>query len=341
MSRSSPSETQIAFASIGDLFTPVVDETLPLLPGVQRRALEAALLIRESDGPPPEARVLGPRPRVGRARAHPDGPVLLAVDDAQWVDSSSAEVLRFLLRRLGDQPVGVLATVRGRPVEAPFELERAFTGLPSAHRPAAVRRGDPRTSSGASSSLPSRDPPSCACTPRPAATRSSPSSSAAASPTAPSARRADEVSLPDSLRAVVEQRLAALPSEIRHTLVAIAALSAPRVTLLEQLGGTTLDDLDVAASRDVITFDGDRVRFTHPLLAPACYALLPQHQRRRVHRRLADLDVDPEEKARHLALATPRHRRGHCRCARRRRPPRARPGCCHRLRRSSPSARSR
>ena len=58
-SRSSPSETQIAFATIGDLFAPVVDETLPLLVPVQRRALESALLMRDPGRSPLEARVLG------------------------------------------------------------------------------------------------------------------------------------------------------------------------------------------------------------------------------------------------------------------------------------------
>src|SRR5262252_5271640 len=58
-SRSAHSETQLAFATVGDLFAPVVEETLPQLMPVQRRALETALLMREPDGPPPEVRLLG------------------------------------------------------------------------------------------------------------------------------------------------------------------------------------------------------------------------------------------------------------------------------------------
>ena len=52
-----------------------------------------------------------------------------------------------------------------------------------------------------------------------------------------------------------------------------------------------------------LELDGDRIRFTHPLLAPVCYEDMPPHRRRQLHRRLADLDVDPEERARHLAIA--------------------------------------
>ena len=128
-SRSSPSETQIAFATIGDLFAPVVGETLPLLVPLQRRALESALLLREPEPSPPDARVLGlALVSVVRALAGTDR-VLAAIDDVQCVDASSANVLRFMLRRLEDEPVGVLVTVRGRAVQAPLGLDRAFAGF--------------------------------------------------------------------------------------------------------------------------------------------------------------------------------------------------------------------
>ena len=90
---------------------------------------------------------------------------------------------------------------------------------------------------------------------------------------------------------------------MRETLVAVAALGSPSVSVLEPLGGTVVDDLELAQRQHVLEFDGDRIRFAHPLLAPACYEAMPLHRRRRVHERLADLDVDPEERARHLAIA--------------------------------------
>ena len=117
--------------------------------------------------------------------------------------------------------------------------------------------------------------------------------------------RADslDVALPESLRAVVAQRLSALPGRVRETLVAVAALGSPSVTVLKPLGGTVVDDIELAQRRHVLELDGDRIRFAHPLLAPACYEAMPLHRRRRVHERLADLDIDPEERARHLAIA--------------------------------------
>ena len=109
--------------------------------------------------------------------------------------------------------------------------------------------------------------------------------------------------MPESLRAVVAERLGALPDHVRETLVAVAALAAPSMPVLESLAGTTVDDIELAQQRGVVEFDGDRVRFTHPLLAPACYEAMPMHRRRLLHRRLAELDVDLEERARHLAIA--------------------------------------
>src|SRR5580765_4339581 len=124
--RAAHSETQIAFATMGDLFTTTLDETLPSLPSVQRRALEIALLLREPDGSPPEVRVLGlALVSIASALAQ-EGPLLIALDDVQWADASSADILRFMLRRLEGQRTGVLVTVRGQPVQAPLGLDRAF-----------------------------------------------------------------------------------------------------------------------------------------------------------------------------------------------------------------------
>jgi DNA-binding CsgD family transcriptional regulator len=300
--RSSPSETRLAFAAIGDLFAPVMDEDLPLLVPLQRRALESALLLREAGPSLPDTAVLG-RALVSVARSLARGaPLLLAVDDAQWVDESSAELLTFLLRRLEGEPVGLLATVRGRAARAPFELDRAFAGfrrmpvqalsLAAIHRLLWGRLG--------------------LTLPRPRLIRLHDTSGGNPFFALELGRGivngsirndADGAPLPESLQALVADRLRALPPQVRETLVGVAALSSPSVTLLEPLGASTVDDVEVARARGVIELEGDRIRFTHPLLAPACYAAMPLHRRRELHRRLADLKLDPEERARHLAIA--------------------------------------
>ena len=300
--RAGQAETRVAFATVGDLFAPTLDETLPRLPSVQRRALEIALLLREPDGPPPEVRVLGlALVSVVRALAR-ERPVLLALDDVQWVDASSAEILAFMLRRLEGEPVGVLATVRGRPVRAPLELNRAFGAferLPVG--PLSVGAIHRMLWGRLSLNLP-----------RPALVRVH--ETAGGNPfyalelgraLADGTIVADSgpMSLPESLQSVVAARLDTLPRRVRDTLVAVAALGAPTVTLLESLAPEAVDHVERAQGRGILELDGNRIRFTHPLFAPGCYSAMPLHRRRRLHARLARLDVDLEERARHLAVA--------------------------------------
>jgi hypothetical protein len=300
--RAGQAETRIAFATVGDLFAPTLDETLPRLPSVQRRALEIALLLREPDGPPPEVGVLG-LALVSAVRALArERPVLLALDDVQWVDASSSEILAFMLRRLEGEPVGVLATVRGQPVRAPLELDRsfpAFERLPVG--PLSVGAIHRMLWGRLSLNLP-----------RPVLVRVHETSGgnpfyalelgrALLDGTVPP--DTGPMSLPESLQSVVAARLDTLPRRVRETLVAVAALAAPTVTLLESLAPEAVDDVERAQRRGVLELDGDRIRFTHPLFAPACYSAMPLHRRRRLHARLARLDVDVEERARHLAVA--------------------------------------
>jgi AAA ATPase-like protein len=126
LSRPTQSEAQAAFAAVGDLLGSALAGVVQRLAPVQRRALEVALLMREADEMFPDTRVLGlGLLSVVRALAE-ERPVLVALDDVQWLDSSTAEVLTFMLRRLDTEPVAVLARVRGRPAEVPLELDRTF-----------------------------------------------------------------------------------------------------------------------------------------------------------------------------------------------------------------------
>lgn len=301
-SRPSPAEAQVAFAALGDLLSAALSGVLQRLPPLQRRALETALLLREPDEVLPDTRALGlALLSTVRALAE-ERPVLVAVDDAQWLDASSAEVLTFMLRRLDAEPVAVLATVRGRPIEVPFQLDRtfaAFRRLPieplsvgAIHRLLWGRFGMalPRPLIIRVHGVTGGNPFFAIELGRALVEGSIRAEGAA-------------VELPESLRAVVAQRLGALPARVRNTLAAVAALAAPSMALLEALGGTSVGDVELAQRRGVVEFDGERIRFAHPLLAPACYEAMPLHRRRRLHLRLAELDVDLEERARHLAIA--------------------------------------
>jgi len=301
-SRSAHSETRIAFATMGDLLGPVVGNALPCLAPIQRRALEIALLMRDPDGPPPEVRLLGLALLSVVGALAQERPVVLCLDDVQWIDASSAEVLRYMLRRLEGEPVGLFATVRGRPVEVPLELDNAFGGfvrltveplsVGAIHRLLWGRLG-------LNLSRPelvrvheiSGGNPFFALELGRAIVRGVVSADSAS------------LALPERLSALVTERLGVLPARVRETLVAVAALAAPSVSLLEPLGAEVVEDIELAEKHRVLELDGDRIRFTHPLLAPASYGAMPLHRRRRLHRCLAELDVDLEERARHLAIA--------------------------------------
>src|SRR4051812_9825705 len=94
-SRPAEAERGLAHAGLGDLFEDVLDDVLPALSAPRRRALEVALLV--DDGPPPEEagvepvdhRALAVAVRDALQRLGEREPLLVAVDDAQWLDSSS------------------------------------------------------------------------------------------------------------------------------------------------------------------------------------------------------------------------------------------------------------
>ena len=300
--RSSQSEVGTAFATLGDLFASVLDEMLPRLVPVQRRALEIAFLIREPEGPPPETRLLATALLSVVGAIAEDGPLVLALDDVQWVDASSADIIRFVLRRLEGEPVGVLGAVRGRPVAAPLELDRAFSELRrfpvTPLSVAAIHRllwG--RLSLNLSRPVLLRVHETVGGNPFFALELGR------AVVDGTIRLEGEHLPLPENLIEVVAKRLSSLPAHVRDTLTAVAALGAPSVTLLESLTPTAVDNIDLARQRGVLQLDGDRISFTHPLLAPVCYQEMPLHKRRGLHRRLADLDVGPEERARHFAIA--------------------------------------
>ena len=108
--------------------------------------------------------------------------------------------------------------------------------------------------------------------------------------------------LPDELLSLVSDRLAALPDETGSALTAVAAVSQPTTRLINAVVDDGMTALEAAVDANVVVVVGDRIAFTHPLLASAAYLMAPLSRRREVHRRLASLVGEPEERARHLAL---------------------------------------
>jgi DNA-binding CsgD family transcriptional regulator len=304
--RPTGSEVRLSYAALGDLLAEVLEEALPALPVPQGRALQVALLLAEPEEEPPDQRAIGLALLNVLRTLSGSGPLLVAIDDTQWLDQPSAAVLAFALRRLVAEPVGVLATVRltgGEPPPAALEVWLPAERLRLGPLNLAAVHELLRTRLGVSPSRPTLVRLHQAAGGNPFFAlelgRALLEQGREPAPDEP-------LPVPAGLRALVRARLARLPAPARESLLAVAALSRPTAALAAAAGGQgqrTLADLERAARAEVIAYEGERIRFTHPLLASTLYAEAPAGQRRRLHGRLAVLVTDGEECARHLALA--------------------------------------
>lgn len=112
--RPSAAESVLAYASLADMLGGVSTDVWLGLPDPQRLAIERVLLRTRSDGQATDQRAVAAA-FLSVVRSLLSGtPVLLAVDDLQWLDSSSAQVIGFAARRLSGH-AGVLATIRSDP----------------------------------------------------------------------------------------------------------------------------------------------------------------------------------------------------------------------------------
>ena len=233
-----------------------------------------------------------------------NAPLVVAVDDVQWLDAPSAAVLTFAIRRIRESPVAVLLAWRtdgGGPL--PLELDRATIGDHLA------RLAVPPLSLGAVQRL--LQERLDFLPPRPALRRLHELSGGnpffalelGRALRAGTLRLEPGERLPVALEALVGGRLAALSADAQRALAAAAALAQPTLSLVEAIAGTGRDALDEAERADVIVVHDGRVRFTHPLVASGAYAAIDASVRRELHREAGARATDPEERARHLALA--------------------------------------
>jgi DNA-binding NarL/FixJ family response regulator len=300
-------EARLPFAALADLLEPLLSDVLAALPTPQRHALAVALLEEEPGARPVDQRAVSAATlSVLRVLAR-NGPVLVAIDDLQWLDRPSASVLQFAVRRLTALPVGVVGCRRLGDGHVPaLDLERVLNhghctrirlgalsfaalyqilereglgrSLPRRVLLRVIRAagGNPFFALELARSLPREFP------------------------------AAGTLELPQNLRRLVEHRVAGLPKSARQVLLAASAACAPTIELVTSAtSGRHADSLyalERAAATGLITLEGSRIRFDHPLFAASVYSSAPPRERRLVHRRLAPLVDDMEERARHLAL---------------------------------------
>ncbi len=307
--RGAEAEAALSFAALSELLGEVLGDALDSLLLPRRKALEVALLLSEPHGGPPDPLAIGLAVHdVLRALAQ-HGPLLLAVDDVQWLDPGSAGALEVALRRLRSDPIGLLVT--SRPTTAtrvPLGLERSLSqqrltvlsvgplSLGALHHLLGERLGvELSRSELARVQQESGGNPYFALELGRELVRTQ---------VRPSAGRSLRV--PDSLRELLGGRVAQLPVEIADVLLEISALARPTVELVAAAHGDlerVRESIAVATAEEIVVLDDSRVRFAHPLLASICYESAPIWKRRAVHRALAGVVQDLEERAGHLALA--------------------------------------
>ena len=292
------SEMELAFAALHQLCAPMLEQ-LERLPEPQRQALAVALGL--TPGPAPDRFLVGLAVLGLLCEVAAERPLLCVVDDAQWVDHSSAEALAFVARRLSAESVAVLfatrqpsdelgqlptLTLSGLERHAARELLRSVVGRPLdedvGERLIAETHGNPL------------------------ALLELPRGSTAA-------QLAGGFGLmePPALTGRIEEsfvrRLSALSDDTRRLLLVAAADPVGDPLLLVRAGeqlGISVSVFDDEPSELLAL--GERVTFRHPLVRSAIYGSAAAPERRAVHLALAeatDPQADPDRRAWHLAAA--------------------------------------
>ncbi len=291
-------ESDLPFSALHELLRPLLGD-VDALPDQQAAAIRTAF-------------ALGPRGEVDRfgvyiavlgllAEAAERVPLLVLVDDAQWLDAASAEALRFVARRLAGERVAVIAAWREgdeRSFDAPELPELRLSAL---HREAAEALLDSR-SPGLARELRDRVLETSAGNPLalielPAAAGDG---SASAEPLAVGRR--------------IEQSFAARARELSEEcrlalLVAAAASSSDAATIAPALAalGPDMRAFDEAEQAGLIEIRDGAFLFVHPLVRSAIYHAAGPRERRNSNRALANVALaagDRERGAWYLAAAT-------------------------------------
>lgn len=304
--RAAAAESVLAYAAIADLLNGLPASAWPPLAPPQQHAVNRVLLTGSSNDTATDQRAVGAALLSILTQLASRGPVLIAVDDWQWLDRASAQILTFAARRLTG-PVAILATLRTAPATV---TTAAVVELPD---PKALRRITvPPLSAAALHDVLTE----CLghSLPRPTMVRIHEISGGNPFYALELARALDEgghffgrTALPATLAELVQTRIGGLPAKTRTVLLAASCVPTATLTLVAHATATStarvLSHLAPAESSGIVTVDGQQVRFTHPLLAHGVYVNASGVDRRMIHRRLADHVTEPELRARHLALA--------------------------------------
>jgi DNA-binding CsgD family transcriptional regulator len=293
------SEAHIPFAGLLELLRPALD-CLSRIPVPQADALESALALRPATTR--DRFAVGAATLSLLAEYADSAPVAVLVDDAHWLDGSSADAMLFAFRRLLADPVAVVLTVRHGESSLLDGADLETARLPGLDRDAATellkRQGGQLVSNGLSKRLHRET----GGNPLALLELGSELSRLAGQP--PDTPLAGGT----SVARVYLSRFWLLPERTRDVLALASAIDGGDVGVLARAASTLgfdLAHLAPAETAGLITVSEARVEFRHPLARSAIYADTPADKRRALHRALAGAlsDADIDRRAWHLALA--------------------------------------
>jgi hypothetical protein len=293
------SESRLAFAGLHQLLRPVLSGAVGL-PARQAQALLGALGLAADPGAA-NPLLTGVAVLTLLSDLSERSPVLVAADDAHWLDRSSLDALAFAGSRLDAERVVLLVGARGQAPPPGFDR-----GFPELHL-------EPLSAADAGLLLDVQPRP-----PRGRA-RAQVLAQAAGNPMAlielakviaddPAASRrwaAEPLPPSDRLSAVLTSRFAALPEPARAALLLAAVADGPDLRVAASHGaGPDARALAPAEQLGLIKIDRTGLRFSHPLVRSAIYHSAPFARRAAAHRELASAVHDqPDRRAWHLAAA--------------------------------------
>ncbi|WJL96635.1 AAA family ATPase [Microbacterium sp. ET2] len=301
------SESQFAFAGLHQLCAPLIDR-IQALPDPQRSALGVAFGLRH--GAPPDRFLVGLAVLSLLADAAEEQPLLCLIDDAQWLDEASSQVMAFVARRLAAERIALLFAQRD-PVGGDAQSDPAtLAGLPELHL-VGIGEEDSRTllASALGAALDERVRERIIAESRgnPLALLELPRSSRSAQ-LAGGFQVPDLADVPLRVERSFTRRSSDLPAETQLLLLLAAAEPTGDSSLVWraaerlELAGHSLGPAEEAGLLDI----DQHVRFRHPLVRSAVYRAATAADRRRVHAALADATdagVDPDRRAWHRAHA--------------------------------------
>jgi len=296
----------MSFAGISDLLTEVLPDVRADIPVPQLEALEVALLLRACGPQPPTAHAVGLAVLAALRACAARGPVLVAIDDAQWLDDASVEALTFAFRRITDGALALLLAARTAASADPITAgepppPRTWRSLLGAFPAAQVMDLAPLDMWQIQDLLPDSMTASQA---RLVARQSRGNPFWAMEIVA--SHQAGATTVPPlavSLTGRLSRVLSVASAEALTLVAAAGRISLPDVLALLSHLDDAAAAVDGAVLAGVLIETPDRIVVSHPLIAAAAVDALPPGRRSQLYSRLAAASSDPERRGHFAALA--------------------------------------